>query len=64
MVRVRRERDGEAARTALERLGDTARSSENTVEAIIECVEAYATVGEIADVFRGVFGEQRELGGV
>ncbi len=64
VVRVRRERDGDAARAALERLDDTARSSENTVEAIIECVEAYATVGEIADVFRDVFGEQRELGGV
>ena len=64
VVRVRRERDGESVRAALARLGDTARKSENTVEAIIECVEAYATVGEIADMFRGVFGEQRELGGV
>ena len=64
VVRVRRERDGASASMALARLGDTARGSENTVEAIIECVEAYATVGEIADVFRGVFGEQRELGGV
>ena len=26
--------------------------------AIVECVEAYATVGEISDVLRGVFGEQ------
>ena len=64
VVRVRRERDGAAARAALDRLDDTARSSQNTVESIIECVEAYATVGEIADVLRGVFGEQRELGGV
>jgi methylmalonyl-CoA mutase N-terminal domain/subunit len=64
VVRVRRERDGASASAALARLGDSARGSENTVEAIIECVEAYATVGEIADVFRGVFGEQRELGGV
>ena len=64
VVRVRRERDGAAASAALARLDDTARGSENTVAAIIECVEAYATVGEIADVFRGVFGEQRELGGL
>ncbi len=64
VVRVRRERDGASASAALARLDDTARGSENTVEAVIECVEAYATVGEIADVFRGVFGEQRELGGV
>ena len=64
VVRVRRERDGAGASAALARLEDTARGSENTVQAIIECVEAYATVGEIADVLRGVFGEQRELGGV
>ena len=64
VVRVRRERDGASASAALARLGDTARGSENTVAAIIECVEAYATVGEISDVFRGVFGEQREMGGV
>ena len=64
VVRVRRERDGVSTRAALARLDDTARGSENAVGAVIECVEAYATVGEIADVFRGVFGEQRELGGV
>ncbi len=64
VVRVRRERDGASTRAALARLDDTARGSENTVGAVIECVEAYATVGEIADVFRGVFGEQRELGDV
>ena len=64
VVRVRRERDGPTTHAALARLEDTARGSENTVGAIIECVEAYATVGEIADVLRGVFGEQRELGGV
>jgi methylmalonyl-CoA mutase N-terminal domain/subunit len=28
---------------------------------ILEAVEAYATVGEIADTFRSVFGEQREF---
>ena len=64
VVRVRRERDGASTRAALARLDDTARSGENTVPAVIECVETYATVGEIADVFRNAFGEQRELGGV
>ena len=38
-----------------------AKGSENTVPAILECVEAYATVGEISDVFRKTFGEQDEL---
>ncbi len=64
VARVRRERDGDAARATLARLDDVARGQANTVPAIIECVEAYATVGEIADTLRGVFGEQRELGRV
>jgi methylmalonyl-CoA mutase N-terminal domain/subunit len=59
--RVRRERDEAPALVALGRLRDVAKGSDNTVPAILECVEAYATVGEIADVLRGVFGEQQEL---
>ena len=61
LARVRSERDGSRVEASLARLEEVARSSENTVPAILECVEAYATVGEIADVFRGVFGEQREF---
>ena len=61
--RVRLERDGAAAEATLGRLRETALGKDNTVPAILECVEAYATVGEIADVFRGVFGEHQELGG-
>ena len=62
--RVRRERDGAAASASLARLEEVARSDDNTVEAILECVESYCTLGEICDVFRGVFGEQREMAGV
>ena len=61
LARVRRERDGSEVQASLKRLEEVARGSENTVPAILECVEAYATVGEIADVFRGIFGEQREF---
>ena len=61
--RVRLERDGGTVEATLGRLREIALGKDNTVPAILECVEAYATVGEIADVFRGVFGEQRELGG-
>lgn len=57
--RVRNERDETAAAVALQRLREVALGNDNTVPAILECVEAYATVGEIADVFRSVFGEQR-----
>ncbi|MBM3935365.1 MAG: methylmalonyl-CoA mutase [SAR202 cluster bacterium] len=59
--RVRKERDNAAVQASLKRLKTVAVGKENTVPAILECVEAYATVGEIADVFRGVFGEQREF---
>ena len=59
--RVRRERDGTAVTASLARLKETALGDENTVPAILECVEAYATVGEISDILRGVFGEHREL---
>jgi len=59
--RVRKERAASAVRAALGRLKDVAAGEENTVPAILECVETYATVGEIADVLRGVFGEQREF---
>ena len=59
--RLRRERDGEQARAALSRLEEVARSAENTVPAILECVESYCTLGEICQVFRGVFGEQKGM---
>ena len=61
LARVRREREASTVEASLARLEEVARGSENTVPAILECVEAYATVGEIADVFRAVFGEQREF---
>ena len=61
LAKVRRGRDDSVVQATLRRLEDVAKGSENTVPAILECVEAYATVGEISDVFRGVFGEQQEL---
>ena len=57
--RVRHERDEAATAASLQRLRAVAVGTDNTVPAILDCVEAYATVGEIADVFRSVFGEQR-----
>jgi methylmalonyl-CoA mutase N-terminal domain/subunit len=40
-----------------------ARDGRNLVPPIIEAVQAHATVGEIADTLRGVFGEYRETSG-
>ena len=64
LKRVREERDGAAVGASLFRLEEVARSGENTVEAILECVQDYCTLGEICDVFRRVFGEQREMAGL
>jgi methylmalonyl-CoA mutase N-terminal domain/subunit len=58
--RVRRERDQAAVRRALDNLRRVAEGTENTMPAIIEAVKAYATLGEIMDVFRSVFGEYME----
>ena len=61
--RLRSERDGGQASAALSRLETVASSEDNTVPAVLECVESYCTLGEICEVFRGVFGEQREAVG-
>ncbi len=61
LARVKRERDEAAVERTLENLAYTARSQDNTMPAILECVEAYATVGEISDALRTVFGEQGEF---
>jgi methylmalonyl-CoA mutase N-terminal domain/subunit len=58
--RVRAERDAAAAMAALNRVEQAARSGENLMPLIIEAVEAYATLGEIADRMRKVFGEYAE----
>jgi methylmalonyl-CoA mutase N-terminal domain/subunit len=59
--RVRAERDPGSWSAALARLEDCARSSTNVLPAILEAVEAYATVGEISDRLRVAWGEHREL---
>ncbi len=61
LARVKSERDEPAVLATLSRLENVARDTDNTMPAILECVEAYATLGEIADVFRKVFGEQQEF---
>ena len=58
---LRKERDGSAVKMSLARLEEVARGDDNTVPAILECVESYCTLGEICDVFRGIFGEQKEI---
>jgi methylmalonyl-CoA mutase, N-terminal domain len=60
--RVRAERNADAAKSALSDVEAAARSGENLMPRIIAAVEAYATLGEIADRMRVVFGEYTETG--
>jgi methylmalonyl-CoA mutase N-terminal domain/subunit len=59
---LRQLRVGALVQTSLARLVQVARGDENTVPAILECVEGYCTLGEICQVFRNVFGEQPPMG--
>jgi len=58
--RVRAERDNAAVGQALDRLRIAARGTENTMPHILDAVRVYATLQEIMDVFREVFGPYRE----
>ena len=61
LERLRRERDNSQVHSALGRLDEAARSDANAVPAILECVESYCTLGEVSEVLRNVFGEQKEM---
>ena len=60
--RHRERRDNARYRTALDAVGATASGEANLIPPIITAVEAGATVGEIADSLRSVFGEYQEVG--
>jgi len=57
---LRAQRNNAQVKTVLQRLEYAARGSENLVPLLIEAVECYATLGEIADTLRAVFGEHQE----
>jgi methylmalonyl-CoA mutase, N-terminal domain len=57
---VRAGRGADACRAALDVVRQSARDGHNLVPPIIAAVEARATVGEIADAMRDVFGEYTE----
>jgi methylmalonyl-CoA mutase, N-terminal domain len=61
LERLRRERDGDRVRRALDRLREAGAGTGNTMEPILEAVRAYATVGEMCDALRAVWGEYEEV---
>jgi methylmalonyl-CoA mutase N-terminal domain/subunit len=60
LEQMRRERDNERVSVTLQALREAAKGRDNTMPFILDCVRAYATLGEIMGVFRQVFGEYRE----
>lgn len=54
---VKTERDNEKVKILLKKLEENAKSDVNLMPSILEAAESYATLGEIADTMRNVFGE-------
>ena len=57
---LRRNRDNSAVEKALKALHHAARGKDNLMPYIMDCARAYASLGEIINVLKGVFGEYRE----
>ena len=57
---LRSKRDPAKTQAALTELGRRAKGTENLLPAVLSAVENFATVGEISDTLRGVFGEYQE----
>ncbi len=53
-------RDTDRVRTSLDQLMRAAKGRDNLMPFVLEAVKAYASIGEIMDVMRAVFGEYRD----
>ncbi|MCX5861631.1 MAG: methylmalonyl-CoA mutase family protein [Desulfomonile sp.] len=60
LKKVKAERSASEVARNLKELEKTARSKENVMPILVDCCKAYCTMGEMASVFRDVFGEFRE----
>ena len=60
LEQLRRARDARRVQSALVALGSAASTDVNLMPYILECVSAYATLGEMCDVLRRVFGTYEE----
>jgi methylmalonyl-CoA mutase, N-terminal domain len=60
--KVKAERNARAVSSALAKVEAACRGTENLMPPVLEAVKAYATLGEISDVFRKVWGQYREGG--
>lgn len=60
LKKLRLKRDKKKVEDSLDELKKVAEGEENLMYPILDCVRSYATVGEICNVLRSVFGEYRE----
>jgi len=60
LAKVKGERDGARVEATLKALEQAAKGTDNLMPFILDAVKSYATLGEIANVMRGVFGIHRE----
>jgi methylmalonyl-CoA mutase N-terminal domain/subunit len=56
LIKTKKERDNARVKKQLERLRDVAKSNENMMPTMIETVKALASLGEIVETLKGVFG--------
>ncbi len=61
LAALRQRRDNEEVHSRLQALEQAAAGTENLMPLIIAAIESYASLGEISDAMRHVFGEQREI---
>lgn len=61
LQRLKRQRDNKKAREALDKLHSSAEKDQNLMPVMIDAVKAYATLGEITEVLKHVYGEYKEL---
>ena len=60
LARLRTERDNRRVEASLAQLKKAAQGTENLLPPILECIRSYATLGEMCDALRSVFGEYQE----
>jgi len=60
LEKLRAERNNTRVQNGLKALVDGARAGHNTMPLLLDCVRAYATLGEMCDALRPVFGEYQE----
>ena len=60
--RVKNERDNSRVEACLQKIGEACSGKRNVMEPLIEAANAYATLQEMCDVYRQVFGEYRDPG--